>query len=164
MNTSHKQVYQQCKFPITLNMQIVSEIVNVFISFALNMITPYVKHTIFIYKRAERTTSTRYRVNNNYGQHADSWKCKRTCRLGERTQYQRLHCKYMYPNNCTYSFKIFGNGIFTILENLNQNKEQWRHYRFHQLTKACKSIHFPRSYSFWIHCKGGFWQSIPCYF
>lgn len=54
MNTSHKQVYQQCKFPITLNMQIVSEIVNVFISFALNMITLYVKHTIFIYKRANR--------------------------------------------------------------------------------------------------------------
>lgn len=150
-------MYQQCKFPITLNMQIVSEIVNVFISFALNMITPYVKHTIFIYKRANRKNNFNkvYRVNNNYGQHADSWKCQRTCRLGERTQYQRLHCKYMYPNNCTYSFTIFWNGI---LENLNQNKEQWRRH------KACKSIHFPRSYSFWIHCKGGFWQSIPCYF
>lgn len=24
----------------------------------------------------------------------------------------RLHCKYMYPNNCTYSFKIFWEWYF----------------------------------------------------
>lgn len=83
--------------------------------------------------RASReNTSTRFmsRANNNYGEQTLG-KCKRTCGFIERTKYQGLHCRNMYPNNFTDTFTIYLNDI---LENLNQNKED-----IIDFIKACHS-------------------------
>lgn len=115
-----------------------------------------------------------YRANSNYGEQTLG-KCKRTCGFIERTKYQGLHCRNMYPNN--FNYWHFHNLLEWYLENLNQNKED-----IIDFIKACHSntlslisffLNFLQESAFldnfntyfkreWVNQKGSFSACVYC--